>query len=348
MIKVTVIVPVFNAELYLEKCITSLINQTYKNIEIIFIDDGSTDNSINIIKKYIKKDNRIKLLVQENMGASIARINGLKDSSGDYIMFVDSDDYIVNNTVEILVNKINKYDVDIVKFRFLNKKTFRCIVKERMFNEPDKKFLYRKLLTTRELNNLTTEIVRKKIINIDSKNFKIRMSSGEDLLMNLEIYNKAKTVLIIHNKLYFYTINNNSTTQTNNKEKIFSNIYENKDAHQILLKYAQKWKLTDNKIKKKILLRYFNSIFLNLTKLLQSNKLEQADYNKINYIIDNYEVVNKLKKQYLFSNLKNKRIIKLILNKKYGKAIKKIKAREKQKKFIKKIQNLLKIGRYGK
>ena len=98
--KISVIVPVYNSEKYIEKCIESIINQTYRNIEIIFINDGSTDESLNIIHKYKKLDNRIKVINQSNSGVSAARNKGIKNSIGDYITFVDSDDHIDSKMID--------------------------------------------------------------------------------------------------------------------------------------------------------------------------------------------------------------------------------------------------------
>src|SRR3954470_7921673 len=93
-IKVSVVIPVYNAEKYITECIESLLNQTLKQCEFIFVNDGSSDNSSQIINEFKKKDNRIILINQENQGVSIARNNGLKAASGEYVGFVDADDYI--------------------------------------------------------------------------------------------------------------------------------------------------------------------------------------------------------------------------------------------------------------
>ena len=115
MIKVSVIVPVYNVEDYLIECLTSIINQTLKEIEIICIDDCGTDNSINILKKYAKKDDRIRIIShKENKGLGPARNTGIKESKGEYISFIDSDDYISRDYLENLYNTIIKYDTDIV------------------------------------------------------------------------------------------------------------------------------------------------------------------------------------------------------------------------------------------
>ena len=93
----SVIIPVYNVEPYLEQCLDSVINQTYKNLEIICINDGSSDNSLKILEKYQKKDSRIKLINQKNKGLSEARNAGLDVAKGEYIAFVDSDDYLELN-----------------------------------------------------------------------------------------------------------------------------------------------------------------------------------------------------------------------------------------------------------
>lgn len=99
---VSVIVPVYNVEKYLRQCLDSILGQTYKNLEVIIVDDGSTDSSANIIKEYKKKDDRIVVISQKNQGLSAARNVGIKKANGDYIMFVDSDDWIAPDIVEYL------------------------------------------------------------------------------------------------------------------------------------------------------------------------------------------------------------------------------------------------------
>lgn len=109
---VSIIVPIFNVENYLAKCIMSIRNQTYKNLEIILVNDGSTDNSLDICKKYARLDNRIKLFNQKNGGLSKARNTGINNAHGDFYFFVDSDDYIHPMLIEELLKLIN-YNVNI-------------------------------------------------------------------------------------------------------------------------------------------------------------------------------------------------------------------------------------------
>ena len=109
--KVSIIVPVYNTELYLEECLSSILNQTYDNYEVIIIDDGSIDNSYKICQRYCKKDNRFIYIKQKNSGVSAARNKAISCVNGDIIIFLDSDDYLNYSALEIIVNEFNDYDL---------------------------------------------------------------------------------------------------------------------------------------------------------------------------------------------------------------------------------------------
>jgi len=113
MIKVSVIVPVYNAEKYLRKCLDTLVNQTLQDIEFICINDGSTDNSLIILEKYAKKDSRIKIINQSNKGIATTRNIGLENATGEYIGFVDSDDWVDENFFEKMYESAKTADADI-------------------------------------------------------------------------------------------------------------------------------------------------------------------------------------------------------------------------------------------
>lgn len=118
MKKVSILVPIYNTAPYLSKCINSIINQTYENIEIVLINDGSTDNSLEICKQFQKIDKRIKIIDKQNSGQADSRFSGFLESSGDYIYCVDSDDYIERAAVEILVKGLEDNNCDIFYARF--------------------------------------------------------------------------------------------------------------------------------------------------------------------------------------------------------------------------------------
>lgn len=115
-IKVSAIIPVYNAEKYLRKCLDSVINQTLQEIEIICVDDGSTDNSLSILREYEGRDSRIKILTQKNQHAGVARNNGLKHANGDYVHFLDADDWLEKNAYEVLYNVIQMSKSDVCMF----------------------------------------------------------------------------------------------------------------------------------------------------------------------------------------------------------------------------------------
>lgn len=112
---ISVIVPIYNSEKYLNNCINSIINQTYENLELILINDGSTDSSSEICNKWAKTDSRIKVLHNENSGASSARNSGIDISTGDYIAFVDSDDYLDSDMYESMLNELINNNADAVR-----------------------------------------------------------------------------------------------------------------------------------------------------------------------------------------------------------------------------------------
>ena len=129
---VTIIIPVYAVEKYLDRCLFSVTNQTYNNLEIILVDDGSKDKSGEICDLWAKKDSRIKVIHQENLGLASARNTGLKNMSGEFVIAIDSDDYLVSNAIELLIKAIEdtKSDVAIFKFNItLNQKPIKKLPK---------------------------------------------------------------------------------------------------------------------------------------------------------------------------------------------------------------------------
>lgn len=146
MAKVSVIVPVYNVEKYLKRCLDSLINQTLSDIDIICINDGSKDSSLKILEQYAQKDSRIVIYNQENSGLSVARNTGLEHASGEYIGFVDSDDWVDLDFYEKLYNSAKNNNADIAVADFIrehpNKKPKRLKLKEeKIYTTPEDKFM---------------------------------------------------------------------------------------------------------------------------------------------------------------------------------------------------------------
>lgn len=129
MAQITIILPVYNVETYLKQCLDSISNQTFKDFECICVNDGSTDNSLSILQEYSQKDKRFKVISQKNRGSSVARNTGIKNTNTKYITFIDSDDWVTENYLEVLYNKAEETNADIVrasyKFYFQKEKSFK-------------------------------------------------------------------------------------------------------------------------------------------------------------------------------------------------------------------------------
>lgn len=140
MVGISVIIPVYNVEDYLSQCLDSICNQTFKDIEIICVNDGSTDNSLDILNEYAKSDRRIKIINQHNQGLAASRNHGLKEAKGDYVYFIDSDDYIELDALEKLHENIVTNSSDMVLFKFQKVDDYRNVHKRGVEFKIDKIF----------------------------------------------------------------------------------------------------------------------------------------------------------------------------------------------------------------
>ena len=208
---ITVIVPVYNVEKYLEKCVNSILHQTYKNLEIILVDDGSTDNSGKICDEFKEKDKRIKVIHKLNEGQSVARNIGIDLAKGKYIGFVDSDDFIQEDMYEVLYNLCKKYDSEI-----------SIVTHYEMYNN--------KILFTRDTGELCVLnkfdamkelLMDKKIQNyVWNKLFKIELFDNlrfvenryyEDSVIMPVLFERSNKVVLLEKPKYYYVRSDNST-----------------------------------------------------------------------------------------------------------------------------------------
>lgn len=133
--KISIIVPVYNVEPFLRKCIDSLINQTYKDLEIICVNDGSKDRSLEILKEYAAKDNRIIVINKKNEGVAAARNDAMKMTKGEFIMFADGDDWLELNACERLIGIMKEYNPDVVMYSYYREYTNKTLTKDNIFPE---------------------------------------------------------------------------------------------------------------------------------------------------------------------------------------------------------------------
>jgi glycosyltransferase involved in cell wall biosynthesis len=221
--KISIIIPTYNVEQYLHKCMDSVINQTLKDIEIICINDGSPDNSLEILQKYKKLDNRIILIDQKNGGLSYARNIGLKKATAPYILFVDSDDWLENNSCEILYNAIIANDCDLVIAKTNLHNETQDKKKEIIFNKALNSFSENILPNNKCFNivkfGACNKLYKKSIID----KYLIEFPVGfyfEDAPFLFSYIAVSKNVLYIESKTYNYRINKNSILNSLDKNNI--------------------------------------------------------------------------------------------------------------------------------
>lgn len=244
--KVSIIIPVYNAEMFLKDCVDSIINQTYEDIEILLINDGSTDKTGNMCEEYAKKDQRIVVIHKENGGVSSARNVGINKSSGNYIMFVDSDDWIENDTIHFLVNIQEKNDYDIIMFGAYHENLVlntiqksNCKSRILDYNSEVKKILPI-LIKTEQINPLWNKMYRSDIIKTNNITFEETINIAEDALFNYRFFLKINTCYILDECFYHYMIRNiESLTQRYNPRKYNMLIWVNDYMQQELQKYTE-------------------------------------------------------------------------------------------------------------
>ena len=208
---VSVIVPVYQAEKYLEQCINSILNQTYGDLELILIDDGSTDRCFDIIRAFQQVDKRIRYFRQENSGVSVARNKGIEESKGTHILFVDADDIIDTKMLEYMMDKMIRYDAEIVLCGFdyiYNNEivTEMPELEEGQVKNTEIKKCFWKLYDQGILHNIGTKLYSKSLLDREKIQFEEKKQVYEDILFCLEALGRAKQVYICQKSFYKYMI----------------------------------------------------------------------------------------------------------------------------------------------
>lgn len=222
--KFSVLTPVYNVEKYIDECIVSVLGQTYSEFEFILVDDGSPDNSGRICDKYAEKDSRIRVIHKTNGGLISARRAAIKEACGDYVVFLDSDDYLELNALQCLKDHIEKTECDCVYYNFrqvCNDKSiicYSCDIEAPFFVE-DKKELYRIVFLSSQMNPLWRKAVRRTLLTNDDYSPYYHISHGEDLLQSIEILKNSKNGLFVPDCLYNYRVNPTSITHTITPDK---------------------------------------------------------------------------------------------------------------------------------
>ena len=310
MPKISIIVPVFNSEDIVDRCIESILNQTYSDFELILINDGSTDSSLKTLKKYEKKDIRIRVIDNKNKGVSETRNEGVKLAVGEYIQFIDSDDEIQLNMLEETLSKINSYDLIVtgINIKVINKEKID-ISKQTFKNEilTNKHDIARGVLERLDgtcIHSPCNKLYRRDIIIENNLYMDKNISLGEDLIFNLEYLKNCEKVIFDSNCYYNYYLKSNESLTAKYR------------ADKLELMYLLYLKCKDYLVSSKIdneELRLLNTLFIkwiySALNDLNHPRCKMKLKEKVNYIkkikTDYYKIINNTSKlNIMFSILK--------------------------------------------
>lgn len=240
---ISIVIPIYNAEKYLEECLNSIKNQTYKNFEVIMVNDGSKDDSETICMNFLRSDSRFRYLKKENGGVSSARNVGLDNVEGDYITFIDADDWVDENYLDLLITTVKKNHSDIVVSsykQFNNIDIFylrayslqeKYLLNFERMNRDDFLTIFPKLMSTNVcFNNAVAKLFRKELVN--DLRFDTSIKYGEDLDFYFRLYLNVDSISYVDEPTYVYRMHGDSTTSNFNQEHaeqeltIFKQMYE--------------------------------------------------------------------------------------------------------------------------
>lgn len=220
---ISVLIPVYNVEQHIARCIESILNQTYQDFEIVIVNDGTPDNSMNIVEEFASKDRRIKVLHNpQNMGLMWTRRVGYQNAEGEYIVFCDSDDYLPENALEILYNSINEGNADIVVGNFEKANgsgPTGLLSNNQLLYGTKPNCVYKSLLKSEVSHSLWGKIFNAKLFK--DKNYITHESfiNAEDGMLLYQIVKNTDKIIAVKDSVYYYFENDESATQTRLSEK---------------------------------------------------------------------------------------------------------------------------------
>lgn len=325
--KFSVLIPVYNAEKYLQESLSSVLEQTYQNFEIVLVDDGSTDNSGKICDRYqAEYPSVVKVIHQKNQGQLASRCNAIKAATGDYCVFMDADDLIVKDAFEILnknLTKSNFPDMLIYSFYYekqdgSKRKAEKLFDDNSFFDSSNKEELYKMFFTGTGLNNVWTKAVKRSVltsIDYDFTKF-MNLRCSEDKLYSMAVVNDCKTIVLKDTPLYIYRLFEGSVTRKFTVESIEK--FKVPVLYQAEKDFRYKWKLPLPEWKNRMDAQWIQTTFYvfdlfynnvlpkDCAKVLQYNWCSFLDKETLANINDNP-----------FLNDTYKKIWSWIINKKY-------------------------------
>ena len=296
---VSIIIPVFNSEKTLKRCITSIINQTYKDLDIIIVNDGSKDKSEEICKEFQKKDKRINYIVQKNSGVSNARNNGLSKVKGDFITFIDSDDWIENDYIESLIKLLIDNDADVITssaIDFTADKVLNTSEKVLKYEiTTNKELMIKDLLEAKKYNSVCWGKIYRRNSVIGLK-FDENLKIAEDLKFLISVFENCNKLVITNIRKYHYYINVGSAIHSGFNDNWLGAINYCKDL-------IEKYKNTNLEIYaiKKYVVTNLACIYMNNLKSIYKINIKKnlSTYKKL--ILFSNKINFKLKLKYILS-----------------------------------------------
>lgn len=293
---ISIIMPVYNKYNYLMKSINSIINQTYKDFELIIVDDGSSDGSEKLCDEFAQKDQRIKVIHLKNAGVSNARNVGLDNAKGKYLQFIDSDDYVDEDMLEKLYDKATQYDVDIVisgitkvnhDYEVLNE-TLPQLTGVKSKNEMLENFASEQR-STGIYGCVSNKFIKRDIVEKFKLRFDTKIKLAEDLDFYLKLYEHISSIYFYDTSFYYYIQNAaNSSTSENFKHDYLT---------QINISLRQKDLLNKNNMLNENNLKTINLVITNFTLCYiydEFNSSYSRYKERLNYIYDNQKIQNSL------------------------------------------------------
>lgn len=299
---VSLIIAAYNIENYIDRCLDSIINQSFKDIEIIVVNDGSTDSTLEKINYRVGEDRRIKIIDKNNEGISEARKDGFKQATGEYILFVDGDDYIDKETVKILYSKTIKTNYDIVCFKYIiafeNGKMENQI--QPQFDLSGEESFLKVLLTNQIKPSICTKFIKRSFILNNNIPFPENIAFAEDLALSCTLAIYKPKVCLVDEHLYYYYNRDDSVTR-----KISPKVLETREAFKFIYKELITNNLLDKYIDEYNYLAYIHNYYYRIYYIFEVN-------NKLNKILyKEWKNMNiEINKNKYYKNLLNKMTFK--------------------------------------
>ncbi|WKY46934.1 glycosyltransferase [Eubacteriaceae bacterium ES3] len=303
---ISIIMPVYNAEKRMRISIDSILAQTYKNFELILVDDGSRDLSPQICDEYSALDPRVKAIHQKNLRVSEARNTGIRNAVGEFISFVDADDILNANAYKEVMEILADYSIDIVMFgmsfdyykkEVLKKRVIRSVEKSYNINKNELKTYFLTLYDNNYLSPVWNKVIRTKVIKENKISFENEMSLLEDFKFSLDVLDKVERISVLSKPLYEYYHDLEVSTLKRRPNIDFMRNFQILD--QQLRYFAKKYELDEGVNGKKIngmIIRYY---MIAIEKLFSSNENAQYKFNEMKRIIETKEFQRALQTDYI-------------------------------------------------